>query len=220
MNLEKIIEAIFGVILLSTIGFLAVQIFDMKGNLSTVSAKLESTDNRISRIAEVLPEVKARVAWEEVNEPLRGFVLSTHVNGGRYSAHFKTYNADTSLLKTYTVALSETHKEHLTNVVAGKIRTVDRYAPTFTELAYHSAENKEPVTFPANLNSDASYVIRNTNVEKIDDYLQKISKKKPKVSQIAKVANWKDLSLALDGLAIVTIEKDNKPKQQKGVKQR
>lgn len=126
MSLEKIIELIFGTIILGVVGFIGVQLFDMKGTLSSVSAKVESTDSRVSRIAETLPEVKARVAWEEVNEPLKGFVLkikndAENNKSGQTETIWKTYNAESEILKTYKIALSDRHKEHVINVIAGKI---------------------------------------------------------------------------------------------------
>lgn len=202
MSTEKIIEAIFGVIILSCIGFLGTHIFDMKGLLSSVNSKLELTDNRISRIAEVLPEIKARVAWEEVNEPFNGFILTTNpkeVEPGKWETDFNIYDSESSELKTYSIKSSEEDKENIANTVSGKIRSIDKYAPTFSELVVHSMAVKEPVKIPEKINQDNSFVIRSNNVKKITVYVQKISKQKPTVITYKKPNNnWQTLSKNLD----------------------
>lgn len=61
MKSEHWMQIIVGGIILTAIGFLGSNLFDMKGILSSVKTKVDATDSRVTRIAETLPEVKARV---------------------------------------------------------------------------------------------------------------------------------------------------------------
>jgi hypothetical protein len=196
MNLEQWMQLVFGAAILGVTGFLGTQLFDMKGVLSQVSTKVESTDSRVSRIADTLPEVKARIAWEEVNRPITGLIISTNpkqVEGTKWATSVKLYDAAKGVAKTYTLVLDARHKHHLRYVVAGHLRDTDAYAPSFQELASFSGDLKELVTFPTSIDVKTSYALRLNNIGEHFRYLEQITEQKPIVSKVPVIKNWKDL---------------------------
>lgn len=204
MKLENWIETIIGTIILGTLGFFGMQLFDMKGQISSVTTKMDATESRISRIAEVLPEVKARIAWEEVNEPINGVILTSNpkeLERNKWETVIKLYNAQTSQLKRYKFILKEDHKEHVSDVISGRVRRIDKDATTFSDLLEYSKEEKEPVAIPASINSNASFVVRNSNVDEVSNYLQTASGKQPEISNIEKAKNWREFIRLIDKLA-------------------
>src|SRR5438309_4304759 len=97
MKLEQWMQLVFSTVILGAIGFLGIHLFDMKGTLSSVSVKLDTTDQRLARIADTLPEIRARIAWEEINHPLAGFVAATipkETAKGKWKSDVKLYDAE------------------------------------------------------------------------------------------------------------------------------
>ncbi len=58
MKPESWMQIIVGGVILTSLGFYGVTLFDMKGTLSSVKTQVDATDSRLSRIADTLPEVE------------------------------------------------------------------------------------------------------------------------------------------------------------------
>lgn len=201
MDIDKKIEILFGTILLGVLGYLAVNQFDMKGTLSAVSTKIDSTDQRVSRIADTLPDLRARVAWEELNYPFTGFVASStprKVADQKWETDVKIYDVKTQELKSWTFTLNEAHKDFVTYVVAGKVRAENPYNTSFAELASYAEKEKELGQMPATINAHTSFVIRSGDLSEYSEYMKKITKEDPTVRVLGQLNNWKELSNKFD----------------------
>jgi hypothetical protein len=203
MKIEHWMQLLFGGVILSTLGFLGVNLFDMKGTLSSVSVKVDTTDQRLTRIADTLPEVKARIAWEEVNNPLSGFVaasIPTETGKDKWTTYVKLYDSRSGKLLTYSLTQNKNHKDFLAYVVAGKVRETNAYAPSFAEMAIYSNKEKLPISIPASINAHTSFVLRNEDISSYSTYLKDVTGKDPNVKDLGQLRNWEDIAAKLDDI--------------------
>lgn len=201
MKLEHWMQLLVGVVILGSIAFLSNHLFEMKGTLSSVETKVDEYGSRVNRIAETLPEVKARVAWEEVNHAITGFIaVSKPIEGigSKWVTTAALYDRDSEELSTYSIALDQNHKDFTSYMIAGKLKAEAPYESSFTELVMHSQSLKEPVMIPAELNPNTSFVIRSLDTKELGTYLRTISTDKASTRQIGRIKNWKELSTRLD----------------------
>lgn len=77
MAQENWIQILVVVIILGTLDFLASRVLDMSQTLGSIDATVTATKDRVDRIAEELPGVGVRVAYEEVRKPIRTLVITT-----------------------------------------------------------------------------------------------------------------------------------------------
>lgn len=190
MTIEQKIELLFGTVILAVLGYLASNQFDMKGTLSTVSTKVESTDQRVSRIADTLPDIKARIAWEEINYPLAGFVAATvpvETKGNKWITSVNVYDAKTGSLKSWEIKLDKNHKDYAAFVLAGIVRSNNPYNTSFAELAHFSGKEKTPVSIPAFINAHTSFIIRTGGIDEYAMYLQQMTSENPTVKALGPV---------------------------------
>jgi len=214
MKQEQWIQILVGGVILVTLGFLGSQVFDMKGTLSSVKTKVEETDGRVTRIADTLPDVKVRVAWEEVNHAISGFVVLSQPQLNKekkWVTAAAVYSRDSEKMKIYSVALDDAHKRYVSYVVAGKLKSDAPYESSFSELATYSAALKQPVTIPSKLDANTSFVLRSADAEELSKFMATLTKEKPKTVDFGKIRNWAELSKDLESIATKT--EPNKPLQ-------
>ena len=178
MKLEHWMQLLFGVVILGAIGFLSNNQYDIKGILSGVATKLEATDNRISRIANTLPDIKVRVASEEVNNPMTGFVIASvqkKMSDQKLVTRVVLYDAIKRTMDSFYLESEVDKIDHTAYLLSGKIKREDPFAISFSDLARYSIDIKEPVTIPPTIDTDTSFVLRDTDIEPIRYFLTSIS---------------------------------------------
>lgn len=203
MKNETLIQLIIGGLVLPPLGFLGLNVFDMNKTLSSMTTQVKNTDSRVNRIVEVLPEVKARVAWEETNNAIEGFLIVTNPierDSGEWVTKAAIYNRDESELRVYPISLSDTHRDYASYVVAGKFKSENPHDASFSELANYSAELKELVLVPRNINSETSFVFRSADIDEMNGFLEAISGDKPDKLKINKIRNWNELVKELEAV--------------------
>jgi len=196
-NTGKWIEIGVGVLGVGLLLFMLTRIFDLQSTLSGVSSKVETTDQRVARIADVLPEVRARVAWEEVNAQFTGFVALARpkqVSPDRWSSTVKLYEASSGKLQTFSIVTSEEHKDFLTYVVAGKVKELGPNDPTFTDLVAYSSQEKVALTFPSDFNGNMSFLLRKEQVARLSMDLRRMTGVEPESKSVGRVQTWKELA--------------------------
>ena len=195
---------IIGGILFTAIAFLGANVFDMKGILSSVKTQVEATESRVSRIAETLPEVKARVAWEEINHAIDGFVTVSNpmpTNGENWITTASVYDRDNSELKVYSVTLDKAHKNYASYVIAGKLKAENPHDSSFSELVRYSSNLEHVVMIPDSINPNTSFVFRSANPSDMTKFIGTLTKEDPKTVKVGKIRNWKELTEKLDAVA-------------------
>lgn len=203
MKSEHWMQIIVGGIILVTLGFLGSNLFEMKGLLSTVKSKVDTTDNRLARIADVLPEVKARVAWEEVNNPIDGFIAvfdPNPIDNENTVTLTVIYDASSGEIKVHSIELDNNHQNYAAYAIAGKLVSETPYDASFSELAMHSASLKQMVTMPASINAETSFIIRSAKIEDINGFVDTFSSSPPYIKNVGVYRNWGELSPKLNDL--------------------
>jgi|GEM_PF-4403029 len=209
MKSEHWMQIIVGGIILTSIGFLGVNVFDMKGVLSSVKTKVDATDNRVARIADTLPEVKVRVAWEEINHAIEGFVAVSNPekqNDKKWATTAAVYSRDSGKISTYTVTLDKAHKNYASYVIAGKLKAESPYDSSFLELLAYSEELKQPVMLPASIDANTSFVFRSADANEMDKFIRSLSESDPKIKKVGRIRNWKELTEKLETVISETKE--------------
>jgi hypothetical protein len=210
MKLEHSVQLLLGVVILGTLGWLSTNLFEMKGVMSSVDTKVTMNEERLSRISSVLPEVQAKVAWEEVNYSIKGFIASTEPKlegNNQWKSYINLYSADDQILKTYTLNFDESQKALYKHVVAGKLVSDGGYNPSFQTLSAHSSEMRNAVLFPASIDPKTSFVLRESKTSDIESFLNDVAGE-PEKTKIVKVRNWNEITEKLGEIerAITKIE--------------
>ncbi|WP_447745681.1 hypothetical protein [Pseudomonas nicosulfuronedens] len=193
------------VIALPVLGYLAIQVFTMNGTLSTVSTKVENTEQRVDKLADALPGIQARVASEALKRPIAGFIATANpvkVGENAWTTDISLYDAKSGELKTYTFATDERMKDAINFAVSGKVKTANPSAYSFAEMAEFSNEQGTAIDLPGTLNGQASFLIKDKNLKSYEEYLKGMSKNAPQTKDIGQMANWQDVEHNLKNLYV------------------
>lgn len=170
MNNEKIIvtlTSIAGFLLVSTVSLLAwiaVKVWDMNPTVT-------ETARRVDRIVEALPEVKIRIAMEDLERNFGSAVLTTEpieIATGKWQAfvHYLDFSKGTQNI--YATSLKGPDDEITSLTVAGLVSRTAREKLSLHDFVAASAEANKPTALPSVLDSASSYAIlrSHTNYDK------------------------------------------------------
>ena len=88
MEKDTLVQILLGTVILGGLGYLVKEVSEVKVTfksdvgevktaVGTIDTKVTSAIQRVDRIAEALPDVKIRVATEEVNKPIQTMLITT-----------------------------------------------------------------------------------------------------------------------------------------------
>ena len=164
MESKDWIQLLVGTVIIGGLAFLGTHLFEMKGTLSKV-------ETRVSNIADDMPALGHRIAWREVESPIRGAVISTVAQStldGGWQKTFVYYDMDSQALLRYSVELADQSDLGVSYQIVGSAIAHERYATPFSEMAYCSKEIGQPVKLPGIVDQHSSFVFRSARNE---DYL-------------------------------------------------
>jgi hypothetical protein len=197
MKIDKWIEILVGTIIIGVLLLLLNQVFDMKGTLGTVDSKITSTSERVERIASVLPDLRIKIAMEEVNKPIQAAVFTTEPFKNNLGNWITTVNVIDSIKgesQTYLVKLKGQDDKSVACLVRGSILEFETDAVSFLEFERFSADIGKPVYAPSYVLVDSSFVIRKSYPEYIK-VLEKILGVSPKKGTFtSKITTWGKLT--------------------------
>ena len=156
MKAEKWLEILVVGIILVGLGWLVVQVFDMKGTVT-------STAQRLDRIASVLPDIQVRIAEEELSKPIQLAVISTkpeEVGQGVWISAVHVVDSETGRLTTYRVQLQGPTDDRAKVLVTGTVFQSDGGAVPFSRFEGWSMKAKKPVSLPEYNDTSSSYILR------------------------------------------------------------
>lgn len=156
MKPEKWLEILVVGIILSGLAWLLVQVFDMKGTVT-------STAQRLDRIASVLPDIRVRIAQEELSKAIQLAVISTkpvEVSQGEWISAVHVLDTENRRLTTYRVKLQGPNDDRAMVLVTGSVFQSDDRAVPFSKLQEWSTEAKNPVLLPGYIEMSSSYILR------------------------------------------------------------
>jgi hypothetical protein len=152
-------EQWFAVIALPALAFLLALVWRINADLSKVGEKVDGVAQRVDRIANVLPSVQARVAYEELNRSARTLVITGLPK--RTDEHWRTtinvINAKTGIGDIYEI--DESTRERAQFVISGILGSIDPTADSFSNLEKYSVEDNHAIILPEGIISKpASYI--------------------------------------------------------------
>jgi hypothetical protein len=161
MDKDKVINwmaAVIGFLLVtivSVVGWIALQVWEMK-------PKVLDTATRVDRIVDVLPEVKVRIAQEDLQKNIRAALLTTEAiqdSSGRWvsSVHWLDFVSGEHL--TFKVELKGPEDPTVSYLVAGIANARAREKLSIAEYMQIAAQVGKPLPAPTYLDQGASYAI-------------------------------------------------------------
>jgi hypothetical protein len=208
MKTESWIQIGVATIILGTLGFLAKKSIDTGERVATVDGKVGSVDTKVSltservdRIANALPDVRVRVADEEVKRPIKTAVLSTRpmkTSSGGWQAVVSVVDADSSTKWSFVVDLANKEDRKALYMIAGSGDELEPNKVSLAELEKFAAIAKTSASVPHYIDAKVSFVLRETDAE---EYLKRIQwlaamAKKSKIE--GRPDDWKKLATMLE----------------------
>lgn len=140
---------------MSLVAWIAVKVWDM-------NPTVQNTARRVDRIVEVLPDVKTRLALEDIERKFGIALLTTEpvevANGKwRASVHYLDFNKGSRKIYVQSVKGPDDHLTAIT--VAGLAARTAREKLSLQEFMAASLEVEKPTMVPTVLDSSASYAI-------------------------------------------------------------
>lgn len=200
MNIAGLGQVIIGIGVVVPLAVLSTSVIVLNKTLAAVEERVSHTDSRLNRIAERLPELKSKIAWEETRQAITGFLVITkpvRQSSGRWFTTAAIYNRDKSELSVFSLQ-DTSDKQDASYLVAGKLRSGSPHDVSFTELIQLSAELEESVFLPANVNRDTSFVLRSADLDTLKEFLETHSAVKVRATRIGRINNWQELVAEFD----------------------
>lgn len=202
MKAEHWMQLIVGIVIFGTLAFLGTNVYDMRGLLSGMREKVNQTEQRVTRIADVLPRVQAQVAWEELYAPLSGFIAVSGPEekaSGEWISTVSLYDARLGEVHRYRISQPEQESELFRYVVAGRLRAEGSVHPSFHEMTTFASQEKISISLPNNIDSQASFVLRSEDMEAYSTFFEELADSKPHVEQWGRLSNWLEVAAELSG---------------------
>lgn len=153
-------------------GWLIVQTYGMNRNLGSleakVDAKLSEHASRIDRIATALPDVGVRIAKDELSKPVITAVLVTNPTKtakGRWVTGVQVLDTTTKTHSTYLIPAKGPKDKEAMWLANGAVYDVDPSALSLKALSKYSSAVGAPVSPPAYIAQQYSYVLRTSSTE-------------------------------------------------------
>jgi hypothetical protein len=189
-----------GTIVLTTLGWLAVQTYDMrsgltevKGGVAVVAGDVKSTSDRVERIAKALPEMGRHIAAEDISSPITTVVISTSPTktpSGAWQGNVVVIDPKTSEVLKYKFPLRGKDDQSAQYAVIGTVRSVDEGATSFSHLRRASMEMGTAVTFPSSFSPGSSFVLREATPKAYVAVLEKVAGAPVRMQVDLRADNW------------------------------
>ena len=166
---DKLIEFLLGIItsgitvIIAVLGWSLHQIYDLKGSVIAMDARITAVSERVDRIAGVLPDMRIQIAYEELRKPFEMAVVATkpiESNPGKWAAAVHLFDSIKNVRSTYRIELDHKAIDDLKYRLIGKAVASDLEPISFHELVNWSLEIREPVQIPNYIDAYASTVFR------------------------------------------------------------
>lgn len=188
-------KLLVGGVILTALGFLAVEVHNNGKLLETIVTKQDGTTKRVDRIALALPGLGIRIAKEELSKPINLAIISTQLTKntkGKYEHYIVVLDSIKRKEYRYKTILNEPDPLELKCKTAGSARYLCEDFVSFKEMVEFAATVDSRRVIPGNIDLEASFLLRNTNGE-YEKYLKKFGGK-PKIKYLRQNVNtWDSL---------------------------
>lgn len=166
IRLRTVIETM----ILATIGFLALQTYNMYGTLSELKGQMSGSSQRVDRIASVLPDIRVKVASEELKRPYSLAVVTSkavEISEGKWAVEFHVIDPKTKHRYTVTSEVDGPSDRRIAYFVQGIASDEKADAVQLAEivnLQLAEGSDVESLQVPVVFDERGSFIVRNPNV--------------------------------------------------------
>jgi hypothetical protein len=150
----SIIGALLGALLLLG-GWIAWQVWDM-------NPKVTETARRVDRIVDVLPDVKIRIAQEDLQKRVRLALLTaepTEVRAGEWAAMVELIDFESGKGTIFSAKVKGPDDPNISYLVSGLADATTREKISFFDCSYASSQVGKATAVPEYLDATASYAL-------------------------------------------------------------
>jgi hypothetical protein len=169
---ERIPEFVIGSVIIGGGSWLLLQTYGINramGSLEAkVDAKLSENSGRIDRIAAVLPDVRIKIAKEELSKPIATAVVvldPSKTVKGKWVTTVHVIDAAAKTRSTYSVGVKGPQDKEVAWLTSGAAVDADPEAVSFKMLAAFSSDTGEPASAPAYVLTQNSYALRKSSAD-------------------------------------------------------
>jgi len=154
-------------IILGTLGFLAVTLFQVNGTVAKIEGSVESTGKRLDRIAQALPDLKVKIANEELRKPLNFAILTTEpeqIKNGIWETKINIINSKKNEISGYIIKTKDIDKRSVAYTLLGiaKEKELDTLSLKEARKYAEVTDNDDYLIYPSTyFDQNASFFIRN-----------------------------------------------------------
>ena len=195
-------EIILGLVLFPTVGYIALEVNSLGKMDATQEARYAGLEQRINRIADALPDLKVKIAQEELSKPLTGAVVVLNPvkdAGGKWVSGVHVIDTATNARKTFVVPVNGPKDKSVAVAASGLAINLDKGATRFIDLAEWSAATGKPASTPDYIDAKNSFVLRGPTAEYAKEFEEIVEKAKSRPS--AKLSggfnSWEQLTVEL-----------------------
>ena len=199
LKTDILIELLFGVVILGGSGWLLTQVYEIKSSMSSMERTIYNTSERVDKIAEVLPDIRVKVASEELMLPYSMALITTKpVTVTHETRIVRVYLLDTEHNKkeTYSITFSDPDSLSFNYRLSGKVLTSNSKPISFRELKTMSYDVGQPVSLPLYVDDRFSFILRKNDPE-LRVWLSQNANKESTV-HIENISDWYELTADLN----------------------
>jgi len=174
MEAKDWIQILVGIVILGTLAWLGVTVFDMNRTVASVDVRTQTTNDRVDRIAQALPELGRRIAWEELSGSIMTALATTkayETDQGKWEMLLHVFNPKVRVVKSFKVSLTGPNDTLPILGITGSVYSAEPAAATFAQLKEWSHVAQEPTAVPDFIQLNRSFVMRG---EEPDAYIKSV----------------------------------------------
>jgi hypothetical protein len=200
---DKIPEIVIGSVIITGGGWILTETYGMNRTIGVLDAKLSETTGRIDRIAAVLPDIRVRIAKEELAKALVMAIVvldSKKTRTGKWVAGIHVIDAATMTRNTYLVPVKGPQDNEIALLVSGAANEADSEALSFKTLTAFSSEAGTPTSSPSYVRAQNSFVLRNPDseyIKSLNGLLRSRAVSQQTVQIKGSVGSWEKLNAEL-----------------------
>lgn len=144
------------------------ELYSIRSTLQGVDTEVSYTDQRVDRIASVLPDLGIRISAEEVSRSIQCAIVSTKPfqnQDGKWTKRFYLIDPDNAKKIAYTCRLSKEDDRSTVYALLGVGRDLEPQFSSGLEMLVWCATAKEPASFPGFIDASAPMFFHSTTAK-------------------------------------------------------
>lgn len=171
-------------------------VWDLRDRVGKLEEKGTQVENRVDRIAQSLPDIRAKVAYEAVFAPIKSAVLVTKpADMGNGILRVYAYSIDAGMgdVKTYYQDLSPKTIDAVYSGIKAKFYELDGASYPLSRVEQFSLDINNPYQAPSIVDSAASFLFYQEQIQ-TDEIMKALGMEQGNAVRFAPVKNWAKLS--------------------------